>query len=143
MNNRSRYLLSILALALLAGLGLTLKVRATADDLGNLPVAAENSRFGCKNCHILQQPTTNDHDLNPFGQDYLANGRVWNAALANLNSDGDGCTNGFELGDTDGDGVLDGNVVQESGNPGEPDDCGGSFLTDQSTWGALKALFQQ
>lgn len=40
--------------------------------------------------------------LNPFGAAYLANGKVWNTALAMLDSDGDGYSNGEELGDPDG-----------------------------------------
>ena len=37
--------------------------------------------------------------LNPFGRDFLTNGRVYDATLCNLDSDGDGKTNGQELGD--------------------------------------------
>lgn len=34
-----------------------------------------------------------------FGRDYNANGRVWDSVLCNKDSDGDGLTNGEELGD--------------------------------------------
>lgn len=37
--------------------------------------------------------------LNPFGDDYRANGYAWTKALCELDSDGDGFTNGEELGD--------------------------------------------
>ncbi|MBX3268638.1 MAG: putative metal-binding motif-containing protein [Sandaracinaceae bacterium] len=37
--------------------------------------------------------------FNAFGEAFNANGRVWNAALAMADSDGDGYTNGQELGD--------------------------------------------
>ncbi|MGE0786095.1 MAG: MopE-related protein [Sandaracinaceae bacterium] len=37
--------------------------------------------------------------FNPFGMAFNANGRVWNATLAMMDSDGDGFTNGEELGD--------------------------------------------
>lgn len=37
--------------------------------------------------------------LNPFGRDFDMNGRTWDEALATLDSDGDGYTNGEELGD--------------------------------------------
>jgi MYXO-CTERM domain-containing protein len=40
--------------------------------------------------------------LNQFGTAFNANGRTWNAALAALDSDGDGYTNGEELGDPEG-----------------------------------------
>ncbi|KDO18349.1 hypothetical protein SPRG_16265 [Saprolegnia parasitica CBS 223.65] len=36
---------------------------------------------------------------NAFGKDFAANGAAWNTALCKLDSDGDGATNGEELGD--------------------------------------------
>lgn len=39
---------------------------------------------------------------NPFGRDFSLNARVWNEALANQDSDGDGFTNGQELQDPTG-----------------------------------------
>ncbi|XP_060604716.1 uncharacterized protein LOC132757452 isoform X2 [Ruditapes philippinarum] len=36
---------------------------------------------------------------NPFGLDFEKNGKVWNKSLCELDSDGDGKTNGHELGD--------------------------------------------
>ena len=77
--------------------------------------------------------------LNVFGADFLANLRRWDAALAGLDSDGDGCLNGVELGDSDGDGVADGNIERLTSNPGAAD-CGSSL--DVTTWGSLKALFE-
>ncbi|GFS21873.1 MOXD1 homolog 1-like isoform X3 [Elysia marginata] len=38
-------------------------------------------------------------ERNPFGEDFKANGYTWNAALCFKDSDGDGKTNGEELGD--------------------------------------------
>ncbi|XP_070190209.1 peptidyl-glycine alpha-amidating monooxygenase A-like [Littorina saxatilis] len=38
---------------------------------------------------------------NPFGLDFASNGQNWTAALCRLDSDGDGLTNGQELGDPD------------------------------------------
>lgn len=112
--------------------------RATTGDMDQLPVT---TRFACLNCHLSSQPTAGDFELNAFGQDFLANDRIWNVDLAQLDSDGDGCLNGVELGDSDGDGLPDGNVSEEMGNPGVVDECGGGALTDEVTWGALKALF--
>ncbi|HJL15514.1 MAG TPA: MopE-related protein [Sandaracinaceae bacterium LLY-WYZ-13_1] len=40
--------------------------------------------------------------LNAFGTDFDTGGRAWSAALAAMDSDGDGYTNGEELGDPDG-----------------------------------------
>ncbi|KAJ8304199.1 hypothetical protein KUTeg_017782 [Tegillarca granosa] len=37
--------------------------------------------------------------LNVFGQDFERYGKIWNKALCNRDSDGDGRTNGQELGD--------------------------------------------
>ena len=111
---------------------------ATDVDMARLPVAVPNL---CSSCHVSAQPTAADFTLNPFGVDYLANGRLWDSTLANLDSDGDGCLNGVEVGDSDGDGEPDGNVESQAGNPGVPDECGSGSLVDEKTWGALKAMF--
>ena len=125
--------------SILLCLGLVGLVRATTTDADKLPVT---TRFGCLNCHQIASPTASDHRLNAFGVDFLAGGREWTEDLAQMDSDGDGCLNGVELGDSNGDGTLDGHVVEESGNPGVADDCSGPTL-DESTWGALKALFDR
>merc|ERR1712179_572628 len=39
------------------------------------------------------------HDKNPFGRDFAAAGHSWTVALCQKDSDGDGQTNGEELGD--------------------------------------------
>ncbi len=112
--------------------------QATDVDMARLPVVVPNL---CHSCHVVDQPTLASFDLNPFGIDYLANGRLWDSTLANLDSDGDGCLNGVEVGDSDGDGEPDGNVDSQAGNPGVYDDCGSGSLVDEKTWGALKAMF--
>ena len=112
--------------------------QATEVDMARLPVTDPNL---CLSCHLTVQPTPASFELNPFGVDYLANGRLWDSNLANLDSDGDGCLNGVEVGDSDGDGEPDGNVDSQAGNPGIPDDCGSGSLVDEKTWGALKAMF--
>mmetsp|Transcript_92589 Transcript_92589/g.164637 ORF Transcript_92589/g.164637 Transcript_92589/m.164637 type:complete len:119 (-) Transcript_92589:28-384(-) len=38
-------------------------------------------------------------DLNPFGLDFQAAGSKWTSALCEKDSDGDGLSNGYELGD--------------------------------------------
>jgi len=111
---------------------------ATEVDMARIPVSVPNL---CLSCHMIDQPTAITFDLNPFGIDYLANGRIWDSNLANLDSDGDGCLNGVEVGDSDGDGEPDGNVESQAGNPGVPDECGSGSLVDEKTWGALKAMF--
>ncbi|KAF0691568.1 Aste57867_17236 [Aphanomyces stellatus] len=42
---------------------------------------------------------TGGPDLTPFALDFIDNGYTWNKALCELDSDGDGATNGEELGD--------------------------------------------
>ena len=111
---------------------------ATDVDMARLPVTDPHLCFAC---HTTAQPTSAAFDLNPFGVDYLANGRLWDSNLANQDSDGDGCLNGVEVGDSDGDGEPDGNVDSQAGNPGVPDECGSGSLVDEKTWGALKAMF--
>jgi hypothetical protein len=111
---------------------------ATDVDMARLPVTEPNL---CLACHTTANPTSAGFELNPFGEDYLANGRLWDANLASQDSDGDGCLNGVEVGDSDGDGEPDGNVDRQAGNPGVPDECGSGSLVDEKTWGALKAMF--
>ncbi len=110
---------------------------ATETDMNRLPV---RSPFLCLACHTQSSPS-GSAPLNVFGEDYLANGRRWDLDLAQLDSDGDGCNNGAEIGDVDGNGQPDGNVTEQAGNPGEVDDCGSGHLVDEQTWGALKAIF--
>ena len=95
--------------------------------------------YRCLICHQTDPGDTGDVSRNPFGAAFEANRRVWDLALANLNSDGDDCSNGVELGDTNGDGENDGNVSELQSNPGV-NDCAGASV-DSRTWGDLKALF--
>jgi len=95
--------------------------------------------FACLNCHFSETPTAADAALNDFGEAFLDNGTVWNSYLAGLDSDGDGCTNGAEVGDSDGNGHPDGGVHAESSNPGVTD-CSASNI-EEATWGYLKAMF--
>ena len=82
------------------------------------------SVIGCASCHVNP---SGGGTLTAFGRDinnnYLVpSGRTgvvqWNAMLAMLDSDGDGVSNGQELGDPDGDGVTDSNI--QVTNPGDP-----------------------
>jgi hypothetical protein len=114
------------------------RAAATELDMDRLPVAAPNL---CLTCHQVDAPSAGNAALNPFGVDFLAGGRVWDSNLASLDSDGDGCLNGVEVGDSDGDGNPDGNVSEQAGNPGVVDDCGSGSLVDEKLWGTLKAMF--
>jgi len=120
---------------------LTLSVsgaRATEFYMSLLPVTSPNL---CLACHTVAAPVGGNTALNPFGLDFQANGRLWDSNLAQLDSDDDGCLNGVEVGDSDGDGNPDGNVTEQAGNPGVFDDCGSGSLVDEKTWGTLKAMF--
>ena len=108
----------------------------TADQMAKLP---SSRRYQCRICHVSSQPVVGASTLNDFGVDFLANGAVWNRTLALLNSDGDNCANGFELGDMDGDGFLDAGIEEENSNPGDPKDC--SIALTEQTWGKIKELF--
>ena len=126
----------VLATAVCAGLSGGTAARATELDMAELPVV---SPFLCLSCHTRAEPAGGD--LNAFGTDFLDNSRIWDEYLAQLDSDGDGCLNGAEIGDVDGNGQADGNVTEQAGNPGVADDCGSGNLVDEQTWGALKAIF--
>ena len=132
--------------ALLAALGLGLAAvcsnpaAATDLDMVQLPVTLPNL---CLACHTSASPSGGSAALNAFGQDFLDNGRVWDSDLAQLDSDGDGCLNGVEIGDSDGDGSPDGNVTEQASNPGVPDECGSGSIVDEQTWDALKAMFDR
>lgn len=126
---------ALMALPLLAIVG---DASGTEALMAKLP---SSSRFSCLICHTTAAPTTESNDVNPFGIDFVANGLRWDVILAGKNSDGDGCPNGFELGDRNGDGKLDPGLINEPGNPGDPGDC--TVAIDAATWGRLKKLFEE
>ena len=72
---------------------------------------------GCVMCH------TSGFGLNPYGDDYNQNDRDF-AAIEELDSDGDGRTNGEEIND-------DCTLPGDQASP-----------VDADTWGGIKALFR-
>ena len=105
--------------------------------VGQLP---NGSMIGCASCHVNPG---GGGTLTPFGGDvnnnYLVpSGRSgvvqWNAMLAMLDSDGDGVSNGRELGDPDGDGMTDANI--QVTNPGDPN----SFVPQQPVMPAVTSF---
>ncbi|MCZ6766996.1 MAG: hypothetical protein O7D32_08685 [bacterium] len=100
------------------------------------------NKFRCLLCHTVVNPTGAASSLNSFGRDFQANDNVWDRVLAEKNSDGDRCDNGFELGDRDGDGVFDfQSEPLEISNPGNGSDC--AIALTRQTWGAIKDVFRQ
>lgn len=100
------------------------QVEARSKRVNQIPNGKKND---CVTCHISD---TND-GLNPFGQQIYNNfltsknssgNVIWNAALAALDADGDGYTNGQELSDPNGAWVTGqsnpGNIDNVS-NPGQ------------------------
>jgi len=83
------------------------------------------SKNACANCHVSP---AGGGDRNNFGQTienaFLVNGNVmWDAALAQLDSDGDGFSNGLELQDPTGTwrtGQPAPGVLANVSNPGDP-----------------------
>jgi len=100
-------------------------------------------RFQCALCHVNPSPSDEQPDLNAFGRDFLGNNGIWDHTLAAMNSDGDRCSNGAEIGDRDGDGEFDepARRPRENSNPGNPSDCTAPISED--TWGIIKQIFRQ
>jgi len=94
--------------------------------------------YKCALCHTVANPSLGNASLNAFGNDFKNNGYKWNAALASKDSDGDGYSNGVELGDDNGDGTPD--ISFERSNPGDQYNTPNSV--DRRTWGVIKSLFE-
>jgi hypothetical protein len=117
---------------------------ASQSDQLQLPVQLS---AGCLACHdgagvsSTVVPAAVATELTVFGEDWLNFGRDWNPEIAAAYSDADGCSNGFELGDTTGnweisDGYL---TVDVEMNPAEAGDC--TLPVDERSFGVLKSLF--
>ena len=92
----------------------------------------------CEICHASSEPRIGAAELNSFGEDFKVNEYEWNKKLAEMDSDGDGSTNGIEIGDSNGDGVT--TISRVRSNPGDPLDKPSSI--DQKTWGVIKSLYK-
>jgi len=101
-------------------LGSVANIDARSQRVNQIP---NGSRVGCGACHTS---SGGGGPRNAFGQvvesDFLSGSGasasvVWNATLAGMDSDGDGFSNGTELGDPDGDGTPTAGVTVT--NPGD------------------------
>ena len=96
--------------------------------------------LGCAACHVnpagggARTPFGNDINNNYLTQPGRSGQVVWNAMLAMLDSDGDGVSNGQELGDPDGDGTVDASIRVT--NPGDPN----SFVPQQPVTPAVTSF---
>ena len=96
------------------------------------------SMFSCASCHVTRGgPRTlfgQEIERNYLTQSGGSGDVVWNAMLAMLDSDGDGVSNGQELGDPDGDGMTDASI--QVTNPGDPN----SFVQQQPVMPAVTSF---
>lgn len=78
---------------------------------------------GCINCHTGSSPSVGNAPLNPFGEQVwgiVGNAdfaTFWSPSLAALDADGDGFSNGAELGDANGDLIVE--RITNLTNPGD------------------------
>ena len=116
------------------------EVVGSEDAMKTLPAF---ERYRCALCHVNPSPNDEHPNLNDFGKDFLGNNGIWDHTLAVMNSDGDRCSNGAEIGDRDGDGEFDepARRPRENSNPGNPSDCTAPISED--TWGIIKQIFRQ
>ena len=105
---------------------------------------------GCNSCHTSGGGSA----LNAFGVEIVngfldANGDViWGADLAALDSDGDGASNGLELGDPEGLWVVGDENPENPFNPGDPQSTPPlpepePTAVEVSNWAQVKALIRQ
>ena len=84
------FILTVLFLFVISGF-------AKEEYLNCIPNGARIKGGRCTGCHMVTEPTDQNHALNNFGQDFLDNGKTWTQDLAIKDSDGDGALNDYEL----------------------------------------------
>jgi hypothetical protein len=121
----------VLSLVLLLSLSFAGTAAARSNRMAHIPNGAE---FSCDSCH--GRASLQVADLTPFGRDVnrtMVSGVVQWQQIWNLDSDGDGFSNGLELGDPNGQWRRgDTNPVAPIANPGVPNGgiCNNGVLED-------------
>ncbi len=88
---------------------------AEVSAFGSFPSQIPNgTTYQCSTCHLNPN---GGGARNPFGMAFRANNYLWDATLCNADSDGDGASNGVELGDANCDGAAD--VPRALSRPGD------------------------
>lgn len=98
-------------LGVLSAAALVCTIGANAHAQPNYPALLPSSQ-GCVTCHVS---AGGGGPRNAFGQAFPGAGRMWTQELCEADSDGDGASNGVELGDPDCDG-MDATFVSAPGD---------------------------
>jgi len=112
-----------------------LAASATFGYSGYVDLIPNGSVYSCNTCHLNGF----------FGQDFGAGDEQRTAALAALDSDGDGYSNGTELLDPDGAwsvGDRDPGDPADVTNSDDPDDFPADTDVDRASFGEMKGIFQ-
>ena len=141
---------TLLAAALLLGGLVVGEAEARGKRITQLP---NGGIAGCNTCHT----TGGGSPRNAFGLEMQANfltasgsagDVVWGPELAALDSDGDGATNGEELGDPDGTWVIGDPDPANAFEPGNPDSTPPlpepePTAVEASSWAQIKSLIDE
>ncbi len=144
-----KWLYPVAALLLIAGLADQAEARNKR--VSQIP---NGGILGCAICHV---DPNGGGPRNPFGQiveqSFLTGEGwqgdvVWGPELAAADTDGDGATNGDELGDPDGtwdwqSGEASPGDPNAVTNPGDPESLPVATAVESSTWAMVKILIQQ
>ena len=135
---------ALLAAVLLMAAMVAGEAEARGKRVGQIPNGGID---GCNTCHTSGAGTAR----NAFGME-IENGFlddngdvIWGVELAALDSDGDGASNGLELGDPDGTWVADDADPENAFHPGDPDSTPPlpepePTAVERSSWAQIKAL---
>jgi hypothetical protein len=113
-------------------LALTGAAYSHPENVGKVP---NGSVYSCNTCHYSGM----------FRSDFHSADDQWTAALAAMDSDGDGYSNGTELLDPDGNwsvGDPDPGDPADVTNPDDPDDFPAGTGVDPASFGETKAVFR-